>query len=118
MMRGVESAGKVTTLLIGRCYFCCIECFREISRVEFDDSNFPCCLQAVYFTATFPYVVLIIFFGRGISLPGSGDGIKHMFTPQVTKSLRRKGSLYIKRYHGVLFVFRCVNEGKLEQGEK
>lgn len=45
--------------------------------------DFSCCFQAVYFTATFPYLVLIIFFGRGISLPGSGDGIKHMFTPQV-----------------------------------
>jgi len=43
-------------------------------------------LQAVYFTATFPYVVLIIFFGRGISLPGSADGIKHMFTPQVSET--------------------------------
>lgn len=41
------------------------------------------CFQAVYFTATFPYVVLIIFFGRGITLPGSLDGIKHLFTPQV-----------------------------------
>ena len=39
--------------------------------------------QAVYFTATFPYIVLIIFFGRGISLPGAMDGIAHMFKPEV-----------------------------------
>jgi len=39
--------------------------------------------QAVYFTATFPYIVLTIFFGRGVSLEGAGAGIAHMFKPQV-----------------------------------
>ncbi|XP_032223340.1 sodium-dependent neutral amino acid transporter B(0)AT2 isoform X2 [Nematostella vectensis] len=38
--------------------------------------------KAVYFTATFPYVVLIIFFFRGVTLDGCWDGIKHMFYPQ------------------------------------
>ena len=37
----------------------------------------------MYFTATFPYIVLIIFFGRGVSLEGAGAGIAHMFKPQV-----------------------------------
>ena len=40
--------------------------------------------QAVYFTATFPYLVLIIFFIRGVTLEGAGDGVYHMFKPQVT----------------------------------
>ena len=42
--------------------------------------------QVVYFTATFPYVVLTIFFIRGITLEGSMDGLKHMFTPKVKPS--------------------------------
>eukprot|EP00111_Clytia_hemisphaerica_P005902 TCONS_00017112-protein len=37
--------------------------------------------KAVYFTAIFPYVVLIIFFVRAMMLEGASDGIKHMFTP-------------------------------------
>lgn len=41
--------------------------------------------KAVYFTATFPYIVLTIFFVRGITLEGSYDGIKHMFKPQFEK---------------------------------
>lgn len=40
--------------------------------------------KAVYFTATFPYIVLTIFFGRGVSLEGAGAGIAHMLKPQVS----------------------------------
>jgi SNF family Na+-dependent transporter len=41
-------------------------------------------LQVVYVTATFPYIVLIIFFGRSMTLKGAGDGLRHMFTPKVS----------------------------------
>ncbi|EDO46589.1 predicted protein [Nematostella vectensis] len=41
--------------------------------------------KAVYFTATFPYLVLIIFFGRGVTLEGAGPGVAHMFKPQFEK---------------------------------
>uniref|UniRef100_T1J4W5 Transporter n=1 Tax=Strigamia maritima TaxID=126957 RepID=T1J4W5_STRMM len=41
--------------------------------------------KVVYFTATFPYVVLIIFFGRAITLKGSDIGIIHMFTPKMER---------------------------------
>ena len=39
--------------------------------------------QAVYFTSTFPYIVLFIFFGRAVTLPGASLGLEHMFTPKV-----------------------------------
>uniref|UniRef100_A0A8D8MEV7 Transporter n=1 Tax=Cacopsylla melanoneura TaxID=428564 RepID=A0A8D8MEV7_9HEMI len=36
----------------------------------------------VYITSMFPYVVLIIFFIRGITLPGMSHGLSHLFTPK------------------------------------
>ncbi|KAK6185486.1 hypothetical protein SNE40_007708 [Patella caerulea] len=41
--------------------------------------------KVVYFTATFPYIVLTIFFIRGITLKGATDGLVHMFTPKLEK---------------------------------
>lgn len=38
--------------------------------------------KVVYVTAIFPYVVLIIFFFRGITLKGASDGLMHLFTPR------------------------------------
>lgn len=38
--------------------------------------------KVVYVTAIFPYVVLIIFFFRGITLKGATDGIEYLFTPR------------------------------------
>lgn len=39
----------------------------------------------VYFTALFPYVVMTIFFVRGLTLPGSSAGLLHMFSPKVSR---------------------------------
>ncbi|KAG5865600.1 hypothetical protein JTB14_020734 [Gonioctena quinquepunctata] len=46
--------------------------------------------KVVYFTSLFPYIVLTIFFIRGITLKGASDGLTHMLTPKVEKLLMPK----------------------------
>ena len=41
----------------------------------------PPSIQVVWFTALFPYVVLFILLLRGITLPGSLEGIQYYLTP-------------------------------------
>lgn len=41
-------------------------------------------LEAVYLTSTLPYVVLTIFLIRGLTLKGSLNGVKFLFTPDVS----------------------------------
>ena len=41
--------------------------------------------KVVYFTALYPYVVLVILFGIGLSLNGSVEGIKYYLTPDWQK---------------------------------
>jgi len=39
--------------------------------------------KVMYFTATFPYLVLFIFLIRGLTLRGSTDGLAYLFTPDL-----------------------------------
>ncbi|MCJ8750270.1 hypothetical protein PDJAM_G00260700 [Pangasius djambal] len=39
--------------------------------------------KVVYFTATFPYLVLIVYLIRGVTLHGALNGLKYMFTPKL-----------------------------------
>ncbi|XP_022609046.1 sodium- and chloride-dependent transporter XTRP3 [Seriola dumerili] len=39
--------------------------------------------KVVYFTATFPYLVLFIYLIRGVTLHGAMNGVKYMFTPKM-----------------------------------
>ena len=38
----------------------------------------------------FPYIVLIIFFGRAVTLRGMEDGIAHLFTPKVMMTTKEE----------------------------
>ena len=42
-------------------------------------------LQVVYFTATFPYVILIALLVRGVTLPGATIGLEKLFIPDFTR---------------------------------
>lgn len=42
--------------------------------------------KVVYFTSLFPYIVLTIFFIRGITLKGAAAGLIHMYTPKVKRN--------------------------------
>ena len=44
-------------------------------------------LKLVYFTSTFPYVMLFILLGRGLTLDGAIDGVVYYLRPQFYKLL-------------------------------
>ncbi|XP_033226112.1 sodium-dependent dopamine transporter-like [Belonocnema kinseyi] len=52
--------------------------------------------KVVWFTALFPYAVLLILLVRGITLPGSGEGIKYYLSPNFS-AINKAELAYAKR---------------------
>lgn len=52
----------------------------------------PAVFQVVYFTATFPYLILLMLLVRGVTLPGAWKGIQFYLTPQFHHLLSSKVS--------------------------
>lgn len=52
----------------------------------------PVLFQVVYFTATFPYLILLMLLVRGVTLPGAWKGIQFYLTPQFHHLLSSKVS--------------------------
>lgn len=46
--------------------------------------------QVVYFTATFPYLILLMLLVRGVTLPGAWKGVQFYLTPQFHHLLSSK----------------------------
>lgn len=72
-IRGIETSGKVWTLY--DIYICLNSSPTDVTVLSF--------FQAVYITSTLPYLVLTIFLVRGLTLKGSIEGLKFLFTPDV-----------------------------------
>ena len=43
--------------------------------------------QVVYVTALLPYVLLVVFFIRGLTLPGASDGVNFYINPDFSRLL-------------------------------
>ena len=53
----------------------------------------------MYLTATFPYLVLVILLIRGVTLEGSGQGIKYYISPDFKQILSVKVKFKLKKFN-------------------
>ena len=67
-------------------------------------------VQVVYVTALFPYVVLVILFVRGVSLPNSSDGILFYLTPDFSRLADAKVWQYCSKssWFNARFIWVCT----------
>ena len=78
-IKGIESVGKVCLLPLYQLLLT-----RWSEKESLRDISYVWMFQAVYVTATFPYLVLTIFLIRALTLPGATDGLLYLFTPDVS----------------------------------
>lgn len=97
LIRGVKSSGKASTFPRQGLFPPCLSCLGGWAQggstglgEGLGGSMEPVLSQVVYFTATFPYVVLTILFVRGVTLEGAFTGIMYYLTPQWDKILEAK----------------------------
>lgn len=76
---GIDDVGGLRWELVGClalawliCYFCIWKGVKSTGKV-------------VYFTATFPFLMLLVFLVRGVTLPGAMTGIEFYLKPNMTK---------------------------------
>lgn len=60
--------------------------------------------QVVYFTATFPYLMLVVLLIRGVTLPGAAQGIQFYLYPNITRLWDPQVSSYYRTTLGLLGV--------------
>lgn len=94
LVKGIRSTGKVTihtvhVLNLKNTKYLLINPFHHV-------------LQVVYFTAVFPYVILLALLINNVQLPGATDGILYFVTPVWDKLFEVKVRLYSERYSTVV----------------
>lgn len=87
---GIEETGAIK-LSLAACLFCAWTIVFLCLCKGVQSSG-----KVVYFTALFPYVVLVILFFRGVTLPGAGTGILFYLTPDFNQLANAQVRLGIK----------------------
>ena len=64
--------------------------WRVYQTYSYMTSHYTMSFQVVYFTATFPYIILIVLLIRGALLEGAIDGVKFFIIPDWNKLLEIK----------------------------